>query len=471
MMTKWITAVVLLPVLAAAEIRIIVPDVGGRGPAAVPPPSNSSAVAPKAPEKDALVFRNGDTLQGSLLSIVPETEVRWNHPDAKRPLEFAPGSIVQIKLAGKPAPPAQPQAVVRLTNGDELHGQLVALDAEKLTLQTAFAGELAIQRPMLQTILPKVGVASALYVGPTDLADWQRPQGDQSWSFRDGAFYTVTGQSGVIGRDMKLKDRSRIDFDLAWRSHPYLQISVYGDNPENFYANAYMVQISGNSVQLQRGRVRGGFNNLGGSTSLDNLTSRGKARFSILVDKPKRTIAFLVDGSLVKQWTDPGDFAGLGGCVMFMSQGQGPMRIGNLLVAEWDGELGDGTVLAAKSEDLIRFSNNDKVSGQLKSISKGVITFATAFATLEVPIERAAQIEFASEKAERARRQAGDVRATFHEGGSVTLALEKLDETSLVGSSENFGKRTFSRAAFRELRLHIYDETAQLPKTDEWGEN
>lgn len=470
MKTHWMWMIGLTPLLAMAEIRIVVPDPAGRPPAAIPPPTEGGPVAPQTPAADVLVFRNGDTLQGRLLGITPDTEVRWSHPDAKRPLEFAPGNIVQIKLTGKPLPAAPSHALVRLTNGDELRGQIVSLDAEKLTLQTAYADVLTIQRPMLQTVLPQVGVAAALYRGPTDLTDWQRAQGDQSWMFRNGALYAAAGQSGMIGRDMKLKDRSRIDFDLAWRTHPYLQISIGGDNPENFFGNAYLLQLSGNSVQLQRGRGRGGFNNLGGVTSLDNLAARGKARISILVDKTKRTIAFLLDGAVVKQWTDPGDFAGQGGCVMFLSQGQGPMRISNLLVTEWDGEWNDSGTLTAKAEDLIRFNNNDKVSGQLKSISKGTITFVTAFATLEVPLERAAQIELASDRAERARRQAGDVRATFHEGGHVTLALEKLDETSLVGSSENFGKRTFSRAAFRELRLHIYDETAQPPKADEWGE-
>jgi hypothetical protein len=466
MKTNWILLAALLPWASLAEIRIIVPSPTNRAsPAAV-----SGTAASGSPTGDALVFRNGDLLHGTLLSIVPDTEIRWSHPDAKRPIEFAPPNIVQIKLAAQPAAPAAPpQAVVRLTNGDELRGQIVALDETTLTLQTAYAGELAIQRTMVQTILPKTSTGPALYRGPTDLADWVRPQGDQAWRFRNGALYSVAGQSGPIGRDVKLKDRSRIEFDLAWRNPPYLQISLAADNPENFFGNAYLLQITGNSVQLQRGRLRGGFSNLGGSTSLDNFAGRGKARLSILVDKPKRTIALLVDGALVKQWTDPGDFAGQGGCLMFLSQGQGPMRISNLLVTEWDGELGEGGALVAKADDMIRFSNNDKVSGRLQAIHKGVITFATAFATLEVPLDRAAQIEFASDRRERARRLAGDVRATFHEGGTVTLALEKLDETSLVGSSENFGKRTFARSAFRELRFHIYDESITLSaRGDEW---
>ena len=199
------------------------------------------------------------------------------------------------------------------------------------------------------------------------------------------------------------------------------------------------------------------------------LFRSGKSHITILVDKTKRTIAFLTEGNLVKQWTDPADFAGAGTYLMFQSQGQGVMRISNIVVADWDGEMGDSNTLVAKQEDMIRFLNNDKVSGQLKGISKGVITFTTAFASLDVPLERAAQIEFASEKAERARRQAGDIRAYFVDGGSITLALEKLDEQAIVGSSENFGKQTFARGAFRELRLHIYDETAMPVKEDDWG--
>jgi len=471
-MIQWLGVLMVGAGPVMAEIEIVIPPVAqvqrrGVGINVPPPAAAASRVMPGVVTSDTLLFRNGDMLRGSLLSVLPESAVRWSHPDAKQPIEFALTNVVQIKLVGKPAGTTKEGgAIVRLTNGDELRGEIVSLDAEKLTLATWYAGQVQIQRTMLQSIVPQTATRATLLAELTGTDGWVRPQGDNAWTYRNGAFVSAT--AGSIGRDLKMGDRMRMDFDLSWRNFPYLQVGLYTDNLENLYGNSYMLQISGNTVYLQRGRARN-FNNLGGSVNLENFQQRGRAKLTVLVDKPKRSVTLLVDGVMAKQWVDPAEFAGGGTGLMFQSQGQGPMRLANLAVTDWDGELDTGgSKAAAKQEDIIRFVNNDKVSGQLKSIANKLISFGTAFATLDIPAERAVEIEFATEKAERARRQTQDVRAVFHDGGGVTVALEKLDDQSLVGTSENFGKRTFARSAFRELRIHIYDETAQPAKEDEW---
>lgn len=439
----------------------------------VPPPQNSVGESSVVTAGwDRVVFRNGDVLSGRLVELVPGRELRWQHPDARGLLVFAPGNVLQIKLAGgETVAGVMTGAVVRLTNGDELRGVIREMDSEKLVLQTTYAGDLTIQRPMIESVVPGAADGSVLYQGPTGLTDWYRSQGDRGWGYRDGALVLGPGVSGVVARDVKLRDRCRIEFDLQWRAHPYLLVSVYGDNPENFHGNAYVLHISGNSVQLQRGRVRGGMNMLGGGATVENFTQRGRARLGILVDKSKRSIALTVDGNVVRQWTDPAEFAGGGTWLMFMGQGQGPLRISNLVVREWDGQLEASAVERPASEDLLRLSNHDKVSGDLRGIREGRVFFQTAYATLEVPLERVLRLELATNKAERARRQASDIRAMFHGGGYLTVALEKIDEHQLVGNSENFGRQSFTRSAFRELRFAIYDETARLPGTeDPWAD-
>ncbi|MCX7915708.1 MAG: hypothetical protein N3A53_05330 [Verrucomicrobiae bacterium] len=439
----------------------------------VPPPDRDvTGAAPLTQQWDRVVFRNWDILSGRLLRLLPGREMHWEHPEARGPLVFDPRNVLQIKFAGEDLTAGVATgAVVQLTNGDELRGVIRNLDGEKLVLQTTYSSDLAILRTMVQMIMPGASDGSILYQGPTGLADWFRSQSERGWSYADGGFVLPAGGSGVIGRDVKLSDRCRIEFDLEWRVHPFLLISLYGDNPENFHGNAYVLHLTGNSLQLQRGRVRGGMNMLGGGAMMDNLMQRGRVRLGILVDKDRRTIVVTADGNVVRQWTDPAEFAGGGTWLMFMGQGQGPLRISNLVVRNWDGQLDASVPEQPVGEDLMRLTNNDKVSGELRAIRDGRVFFQTAFATLEVPLDRVLRLEFARNKAERARRQANDVRAWFHAGGCVTIALEKMDERQLVGSSENFGTQTFQRSAFREVRFAIYDETARLPRSgDAWGE-
>lgn len=441
----------------------------------LPPAGSGTEAVVRTVQVDRVVFRNGDVLSGRLVSLVPDQEMRWEHPEARATLAFLPRSVLQIRLAAPEGGQAMSEGVlVRLTNGDELRGVIGAMDGEKLVLQTTYAGEVAIHRPMIESIQPGLRDGSVLYEGPRELTDWYRSQGERGWFYRDGALVLAGGASGVVGRDMKLRDRSSVEFDVQWRTHPYLLVSLYGDNPENFHGNAYVLHISGNSLQLQRGRVRGGMNLLGGSAMVENFTQRGRARVGILVDRERRLLAVTVDGVLVRQWTDPAEFAGGGTWVMFMGQGQGPLRISNLVVREWDGQLGSPAPERPATDDLLRLTNHDKVSGELRAIRDGRVHFQTAYAPLEVPLERVLRVELATSKAERARRQAADVRAWFHEGGCVTIALERIDERAVVGSSENFGRQSFHRSAFRELRFAIYDETARLPASqdawDDWGE-
>ncbi len=416
-----------------------------------------------------LRFFNGDVLHGRLLAATMNTGLRWGRTDARGVIEFTPGDVATVKLTELPTVgrPHQ-QTRVMLTNDDVVRGTIVSLDSESLVLDTWYAGSMTIRRAMVRSLQPSVAVATSVYEGPTAPDEWRVGEGERGWAFRNGALYA--NSSGAVGRDVKLPDRARIEFDVAWRNQPYFQVAVYTDNLEALYGNCYVVQISGNSVYLQRS-VRNNFQHMGGGVNIENWRRRVKAHITLLVDKPKKTFALLVDDELVKQWTDPNEFAGRGTGMVFYSQGQGVMRFNNIVVTEWSGEWGNSEPAPVPAEDAIRFINNDKVSGQLKTIAKTQVTFVTPFATLDVPLERVAEIQFAGDHAERARRQAGDLRAVFQDGGSVTVALEKLDEQTMTGNSENFGQRTFARDAFRELVFNVYDERASATQTeDEWDE-
>ncbi|GAF71164.1 unnamed protein product, partial [marine sediment metagenome] len=59
---------------------------------------------------------------------------------------------------------------------------------------------------------------------------------------------------------------------------------------------------------------------------------------------------------------------------------------------------------------------------------------------------------------ERARRNKEDVKAQFRSGGSITVRLTKLEDNTIEGSSENFGKVTMPVEAFRVIEFNVYRE-------------
>jgi len=413
---------------------------------------------------DMVEFLTGDKLRGTFYSIDPERGVRWRHPAIKQVLDIDPGSIASIRL-NRPrstnAPPEQ-SCLLKLTNQDEVFGQLVGVDGTNIVLQTWYGGRLSIPRTMTSSIAPGIAVSSAVFEGPTGLDDWKRTTSSRfqraggsdggGWNYRNGAFYCAG--NGSIGRDIKLPDRSSIEFDIAWSGYLQTSVAFYTDNLESYGGNAYMLQFSSGSLYLQRMTKNGNSTNLGHSEA-SRLAQKSKAHITILSDREDKNISLFIDGDLVKQWTDRGEFSeGTG--IAFFQQGQGVVRISALRVTQWDGKLDRNPDRAADAEaDSVRLGNNDQITGTLKAIHDGKMSFGTEFATLEVPLERISEINLASKESVVPDRQPTDIRAVFSDRGSVTFSIERWDDQQIVGSSPSLGQVKFLPAAFTRIDFNL----------------
>jgi hypothetical protein len=323
-----------------------------------------------------------------------------------------------------------------------------------------------LRRYMVKTVNPNVAVSSVIYEGPNSLEEWTFAQHDRtrsSWRFKNGVLYAV--QSYPVGRFIdKLPDAANIELDIAWTRYPELTFAFFTDNIQNYYGNCYMLQMSGSSMHLYRCTRNGDQNSLGtvDIRRLRNMPA-GRCKMNVLVDKAKKTIALMMDGAMVQQWVDAGGFAGAGKGILFQPQNQGNLRINRIRISAWDGKTaaapgggGSGGSGGEVKEDLIRFVNNDKISGALKSIEGGKAKLETSYATMDVPVERIAEIEMSSERAERARRFEQDIQVQFTEAGLVTLRLDALENGKIAGYSENFGKVSLPLEAFKLVRFNLY---------------
>jgi hypothetical protein len=423
--------------------------------------------ASRTPDADVVKFRNGDVLHGTVAAVGGGV-LQWRRSDVAEPIGFALSSVGEIGLGERVAPAESRRAVVELTNGDAVAGELVNLDGKTLTLQTWFAGRVTIQRPFVQRVMFVGELPAASYSGPNSLEEWKSEGNRNAWSFQKGALYAVG--SGQLARDVKLPAMATIEFDVAWRGNLNGAVGFGFEEGRRVYqSGGYMVQFNYATITLQRYRANQGSNNLGQSLELPELQRKTKMRVALRVNQSKKQIALFLDGTLARQWSEPEEWAAKGTALVLMAQGQGQWRISNLTVAGWDGRL-DGEVSAgAKDADLVRLNNGDQVSGTVKSITNGQIALTTSFAEMNVPVERAVAVELASATSERARRQAGDVEAFFLDGRKLTVALDKLDEQQFTGTSENFGRMTAALGAFRRLRFHIYEKREAESDDERWG--
>ncbi|MFC1497644.1 hypothetical protein ACFLS1_04100 [Verrucomicrobiota bacterium] len=462
-----LSAVVIAANTANAEIEVF------NGPVMAP----VSAISVPAPDgggdhddhnvdhdtQDIIEFMNKDKLHGALISVDPEDYgLKWKHNNVNNLIDFSLPCISKLTLAKRKGSKTRlAGSVIRLTNGDMFNGKIISLDDSKLVLDTWYSGKIEIKRVMLKSMRPNVKSSSVIYEGPSDIKNWTfRTYNNQpSWRFKNGVLYSQ--QSYPIGRNVNnMPDVANIEFEVAWRSYPQFYFGFYTDNLTSYSGNNYSLRVSSSSVYLYR------YSRNGGSRSIANMNiqefsnnTRKKSKFNILVDKKKKSFTILIDGQMVKQCVDSNPFAGLGNGIMIQPQSQGDLKVSNIKITEWDGEIPKMSQEGSEvDEDLVLFANNDKVSGHLISISDGEAKLKTSYATMTVPIERMEKIKMSAKNAERARRNKNDIRAYFSEDGSITMQLIKLDKNNIIGRSENFGDITVPLHAFNELKLNIYTE-------------
>lgn len=419
----------------------------------------------KRAKADDLNFISGDYFTGRLVKFSKDGLV-WEHDDATAPITFKPTNLDEVKFGHVPVTLRRAGVSdITLTNGDKFYGIIDELNEEYLILDTWYAGKLKLEKPMIQSIASGGAVSKAIFEGPNSLDEWQVANRG-SWEYKDGYLYN-TRQYGGVGKDVKLPDRSNIEFEVAWKSRLNFQIHFYTDRVHSSGGNCYQLVFNNRYCYIQRYSNHEGSDQLG-SFNLSSLNSKFKV--SIRTDKEKKSILVLVDGKVVKQIHDPGNFAGKGTGLLFYSH-QGDIKLSGIRVTQWNGSVGgnQSEKQKVKSKDSILFVNKDTVTGELKSIKDGKVLFETPFAPLTIPIERVSSITLGEEGYEKPRRNGPDVEAYFANGGGrVTLSLDEISDAKIAGSSENFGKASFDIRAFEKIIYNIYKEKKQKKEEDDW---
>jgi hypothetical protein len=435
-------------------------------------------------ETDSLAFRNGDLLYGKLLEIQPGNLLRWQHPDASEPIDFKPESVAQIGLA--PRAPATGRTdyscKLWLANGDALAGNLVACDREGLTLDTWYAGKLKIPRRVLQTLAFNARTNQVLFDGLTGLDGWT--QGDAAkgalgdagqWSYRNGAFYADKAAS--IARDLKLPDRSQIQFDMAWRGALYMAIALYTDSLQPIlladkdngpdFGGFYSLRFANTViVTLTPIRKKDPLHTLGEPLIIQSLTQKDRVHVDLRMSKAERRTALFIDGMLIKDWIDPNGFAGEGTGIRFVNNQGSVIKLSNFRVSKWNGVLDDDSTEAPDpSHDVVLLESGAKASGAVVSITESQISLLTASGPTNVPLAAASAIEFARFQGQAPPPSAVNTRATFRQGGTLSFELLAWRSDGVTARVPDMGKVTFDPAAFTRLQFVAGEaKPAEKPK-------
>ena len=428
-------------------------------------------------------FFNQNQLPGEV-SAIEKDLIRWDSPQLEKPTPFFMKQVLEINQTPKtPETKEVCEAVISLTNGDSLRGQLSSVTDQAIELDTWYAGKLTLQRPMVESVKiidrPKI-----VYQGPDGLDGWKRVDEETAWTFESGRFKSKG--PGQIARDVNMPQTCRLAFDLSWRSSLRARIVVCSDDTSTKEpSNAYDLIIQRKYVYLRKrwsNNGGGGTNILGQTVGVPEFSENEKARVELCIDRKKGVFNFLVDGRSVAVWNDA-DFkeGAMGGGLHFIAEDSTPLSVSRIEVSEWDGVIerqpaaptanfdqedeDPDTKTPPKKEEptpgKMTLRNGDTLMGEVLGIEKGVMRVKTSYAELKMPVSRLKTIALKPVEREEAMLKNGDVRAWFPDGSRVVFRLDTAAADGLQGFSQNFGSATFKPEAFNRIEFNLYDPKFQ----------
>ena len=401
----------------------------------------------KGPLSDLLRFENGDNLHGNL-KVIKEGDIVWSRPDVKGPIQTEIKALEGIKLHNN-ASQATTGSRITLSNKDVFYGDIIGMTEEELHVNTEFAGKVSIPKVMVKSILPSASSGKAIMQSIGDLSTWKK---SGTWRKENGK--TVIS-SGSFSKQLDLPDKIHIKADISWNgSYPRFNIIAYTNDINNFYREGYGFRFSNtSSFYIYRG------NSSSITSASCNLRHKQNVKLDVYINRKESTASVYVSGKKLRDFNL--SFTPTGKHLVIYCDGSyGQTTFNELKVLNWNGELPANTSSTQEKqpEDVVRFINNDRMSGKIIKIENGMLELKTAFAQLKAPVNKIKSMTFSDEDSERARRNKNDVEVYFPNGDYITLDLKEIKDGKIYGKSENYGEKAFNLNAFIGIRFKLYQE-------------
>ena len=194
----------------------------------------------KKPLQAKLLLSNGDRLSGSP-KFINAQQLALDSAYLNEPATFDIPQILSIQMDQGAITPT-PEIFTRIqlqnrnqeTNGDTLIGQLKELNEDNIKLDTQYSETLTLKRSMVQS-LNIVSKRQGHYRGPNSLHEWQTstkplPEANESWRLKNHRLEFKGASAESIGKDLGLRKKSQISFDLAWETHMNFQLQLYSSD-------------------------------------------------------------------------------------------------------------------------------------------------------------------------------------------------------------------------------------------------
>jgi hypothetical protein len=293
------------------------------------------------------------------------------------------------------------------------------------------------------------------------------PDEPQRWQFSGATWYWSGKSSGTaLIHENLMSDRSVLRFDLAWKNRLSVAVAFHADfqktqakpvdpQPEGnanaqrraqifgpgdssilpvLFGNSYIIQLFPTHLMLFRSSV-----DEDGSPRIERVQTNsnpirlgdaGRAQFEIRSNRLTGEISLFINEEFIVQWSEgklPHEaathYTGKGGGFGFVVQNEeSPVKISDIIVAEWNGMPDAARSLQVDDQDIVLLANGtDRFSGKITGFQDGKVSFDGRYGHFKFELDDIAEIRFARNRLAKQTEPASD---------QMTIRLSPLGKIS-----------------------------------------
>ncbi|MFT5469826.1 MAG: hypothetical protein ACI8UO_004949, partial [Verrucomicrobiales bacterium] len=332
-----------------------------------------------------LTWKNSETLAGELVGA-DQSGLTWKSELFANPIEISRDYLQSFKTTAETVMPEQ-QFAVDLLDGGRFFGDLIALDANFLSLTSKSYGDLTIRREAIREIR-RVSGAKLIWSGPFGVAAWKfekkipDPVSAPRWmEAKNGALRNV-----VWGDPAKLlldfPDQFEFEIRLETLDRPEFSLQIAAAK------RSITIETWDDDLVVRLGDQ---FRRILSLKDEDRLT-----HLRVFWDtKSDRGLVCKATGEQLAEWDDLGSMGGSEDAVMLTNKGAG-LDVTLLRVREWNGEKPTVRESAAAEGIGLELVDGSMVKKEPEALESGIVRVPGQ----QIPLDRIQSLRLAEAEAE-----------------------------------------------------------------------
>src|SRR5262245_21865894 len=389
-----------------------------------------AAPAAEPPPRAVLQLTNGGFVPGELSRSEEANELRWRSPVFVDPLSFPLSAVKSVRYdVPAEAPKPAGEYCIELVNDDILYGDLLAVTDGDVELTSPRTGRMTLAREHIRRLYRSKRTDS-IYMGPSGLAGWDGPDGTSKWGDEGGRLFTDKPGASLVGR-VGIPEKAVIEVELSWAKKPDFVLALGVDERDPAAQPLFRFEVWGDQIVVVGETARAA----DAAPVFKPRPGEGRVRVQVCLDQQQGRLVLMSPGGKPLATLNLG--AGkppFNGSVR-LTNGKGDVRLDHLRGARWTGVT---PRYVRDDQSRLHRTDGSVVYGRLAGFDPETKQFTVRSAGTEtrVPQDAVADLFLAPatvEQGEPADRPApGTLRVVYRDGSRFSGTLTRIDDGRLT---------------------------------------